>query len=536
MLDFKDFKKIKEDKKEVHMMHPKGHIIIIAVKSLPKIQQEALKRLPLAELAQEVKKDKKEKKAEEPSNKEVAHYAKGTPDAPVSQADAAPVAPVAPQAPEIPMAQSQQAPNPAAQQFSGNSDIDQARAYDLYGKALNTYNANVNATKNGLMQATNGLNAYQAKNPIDDDLYRKNMSTPDKISTGIGLFLGGFSVPFGGQNFAQDFLNKQIQNNIDAQKQNFENKKSVWGAYHSLYNDNNVADNLTKVNELDKMQNRIKQAAVAPGMPAQAAPNAAKLLQDTDAQKDALLNDTAHHIAQTKAGAAAPTPPPSTHDELQIWKNSLSPWGQFFGGDSQSKAKGILGEPPPSGVDQNEPPDTGPMPQFQINEKKLNNSQYLGSLPNSPPNTIQPGEASAANDELAKAKQFNEKIPLIHSNFDAMWKNRSNANAALQYLSGLGANIGGAHLSLPDMTTWNEGSKNYFRAANRVRQELGALVGNGALTNEQAQTVMTNLIRQGDTPEDYKNILNQVDGNLLSTLQTPVLERRGLIKRPKISQ
>ena len=574
MLDFKDFKKVKEDKKEVHMMHPKGHTIIIAVKSLPKIQQEALKRLPLSEggevkgvhksyyddgeggesktgaLARNIDlgKGRKEMAVEEhhkvlgemksmPQPKlkglakgGMAHYDGGTPNQPVSQDDME-----APSAPTIPEAQPQAAPDVSNQKFTGNNDVDQAKAYDLYGKALNTYNTNVAATKNGLMQATNGLNEYQAKNPIDADQYRKNMSVPDKISTGIGLFLGGFSVPFGGQNFAQDFLNKQISNNIDAQKQNFEHEKNVWGAYHSLYNDNNVADKLTAVNELDKMQNRIKQAAVAPGMPPEAGPRAAKLLQDTNAQKDQLLNDTAHQVTQKKLGAPPPVaPPPEGGAKLSMWAQSLPAWAKNLIPTGEATAS--QGPAQPQQPQSNEPPDVGPMPQFQIDEKRLNNSQYLGSLPNPPPNTIQPGESGAANEELAKAKQFNEKIPLIHSNFDTMWKNRSDNNAALQYLSGLGANIGGAHLSLPDMTTWSESSKNYFRAANRVRQELGALVGNGALTNEQASTVMTNLIREGDTPEDYKNILHQVDGNLLSTLQTPVLERRGLIKRPKIAE
>lgn len=525
-------KKIKEDAKSVTMSHPKGHTMVILLKGIPLIQREALKRLPLAE-GGEVKLKTKAKEEKMP------HYDAGTPDQPVSEADV-PSAPLPDNKATIPMAQPEQSPSTSNQSITGNNDVDQAKAYDLYGKALNTYNANVDATKNGLIQATNGLNEYQAKNPIDADQYRKNMTPGDKVSTGIGLFLGGFSVPFGGQNFAQDFLNKQISNNIDAQKQNFENKKTVWGAYQALYHDNNVADNLTRINELDKMQNRIKQAAVAPGMPPQAQGNAAKLLQDTDTQKQAILDQTAHHIAQTKAGAPPPTPPPSTHDELQVWKNNISPWAgiESLMKNSSNAASKIMGEsaPAPNPEDQAEVPDTGPMPQFQIDEKRLNNSQYLGSLPNPPPNTIQPGEATAANDELAKAKQFNEKIPLIHSNFDTMWKNRSDANAALQYLSGLGANIGGAHLSLPDMTTWNENSKNYYRAANRIRQELGALVGNGSLTNEQAQTVMTNLIRKGDTPEDYKNILHQVDGNLLSTLQTPVLERRGLIKRPKIAE
>jgi hypothetical protein len=529
MLNFKDFKKIKEDKKEVHMQHPKGHTIIIAIKSLPKTQQEALRRLPLADGGQIKLKEKAKDKT--------AHYDKGTPDQPISQDDAQ--SPPSTPTPDIPLAQQEQPQSTSNPVMTGNADIDQNTAYDLYNRALNTYNANVNSTKAGLVEATNGLNNYQAQHPIDADQYRKNMSTPDKISTGIGLFLGGFSVPFGGQNFAQDFLNQQINRNIEAQKANFQNEKNVWGAYQALYHDNNISDNLTKVNELDKMNNRVKQAILGTGTP-QASLKGAQLINNNNVQKDALLTNAAHQIAQKKL-SPPPTPPPQqTGAPLSLWAQGLPDWAKKLiptggamaeTGTSSPQASSVQG-PAPS----NEVPETGEMPQFGLDTTKIRNSQYLGNTPNPPPGVITPGEVGEANTETAKANQFNEKIPLIHSNFATMWENRSDNNQALRYLSNLGVNFEGAHLSTPDMTTWTESSKNYFRAANRIRQELGALVGNGALTNEQAQTVMTNLIKEGDTPEDYKNILNQVDGNLLSTLQTPVLDKYNLIKRPKIVQ
>ena len=49
MMDFKGWKKTKEDSKSVTMAHPKGHEMIIVVSKLPAIQREAIKRLPLAE-------------------------------------------------------------------------------------------------------------------------------------------------------------------------------------------------------------------------------------------------------------------------------------------------------------------------------------------------------------------------------------------------------------------------------------------------------------------------------------------------------
>jgi hypothetical protein len=290
------------------------------------------------------------------------------------------------------------------------------------------------------------------------------------------------------------------------------------------------------------------------------------LINDNNKKKDALLTDAAHKVAQQKAPPPAP-PPAQGGPALSSWSDSLPPWvknlipsntysnaekNQLRAGENilNNGAPSMLGKPTQaeaaegaaqeaskSGTaDQVEVPDTGPLPQFKIDQKGINNSQFLGSQQNPPPNTISPAEVGQANQEVAKVKQFNEKIPLIHSNFATMWQNRSNSHAALKYFSGLGINFSGAHLSTPDMTSWNEGSRNYFRAANRIRQELGTLVGNGALTNEQASTVMTNLIKQGDTPQDYKDILRQVDGNILSTIQTPVLDKYGKIRRPKVAE
>ncbi len=48
-MDLKDWKKLSHDGKSCTLIHPKGHTMSIAVKALPKIQQEAIKRLPFAD-------------------------------------------------------------------------------------------------------------------------------------------------------------------------------------------------------------------------------------------------------------------------------------------------------------------------------------------------------------------------------------------------------------------------------------------------------------------------------------------------------
>ena len=49
MIDLKGWQKIGEDKKTTTMKSEKGHQMTLVHKGLPKIQQEALKRLPLYE-------------------------------------------------------------------------------------------------------------------------------------------------------------------------------------------------------------------------------------------------------------------------------------------------------------------------------------------------------------------------------------------------------------------------------------------------------------------------------------------------------
>src|SRR5208282_1298556 len=107
-LNLSQFEKVKEDKDNVHMKHKDGHMIIIAVKALPKVQREQIKRLKMAE------------------GGNVPHYADQ--EAPISADDAAPqaeapptaLAPVNTQpAPALPMAEQQQPLNTGTQQFKG---------------------------------------------------------------------------------------------------------------------------------------------------------------------------------------------------------------------------------------------------------------------------------------------------------------------------------------------------------------------------------------------------------------------------------
>jgi hypothetical protein len=327
MFNFKDFKKIKEDSKEVHMQHPKGHTIIIAVKSLPKTQQEALRRLPLA--------DGGEIKLKEKAKDKTAHYDKGTPDQPISQDDATsdqkPVTVNVNQAPQTSPAATQASapvnvtqpnvpttnppvilPNgsmsaPGAAQtgqeaLQGQQAIDTSAAQAM----VPVEQARLRAVQLNAQQDQNNINALRThadnlaaniKN-IDPDAYRKNMSAPDKVAMGLGLFLGGFSVPWGGQNFAQEFLNHQIDRDIQGQIANQDKQRTIWGAYNSLYNNQNLASNMTKASMADAYKDQAALIAAKLGTP-QARVNYQKIASDTAIIKNKAILDAAGNLRST---------------------------------------------------------------------------------------------------------------------------------------------------------------------------------------------------------------------------------------------
>lgn len=65
----------------------------------------------------------------------------------------------------------------------------------------------------------------------------ENMSTAGKVSTAIGLIMGGMGAGItGGPNPAMDFLNKQIERDIDAQKANMDKQRNLVSIGMQMFN------------------------------------------------------------------------------------------------------------------------------------------------------------------------------------------------------------------------------------------------------------------------------------------------------------
>jgi hypothetical protein len=269
MMDFKGWKKIKEDKDTTTMKHDKGHTMTLANKAMPKIQREQLKRLPIQE------------------NSGVAFYEEGA--APVQASDANPPAqlnqasmdtPPTQTPSNVPLLNTDQTLNaPAAinlQQKAAREqeavDISKGIATANMEKAYNDQRTAIaqrdQDNYNDLKGHTDDFKNYIAANPINPNHYQENMGAGEKVASAFGLLMGGFKQGFsGGSNPAMDYLNGQIQRDIDAQKARSENQKTVYGAYEHLYGDANIANNLTKVSMNDIYAHKALQIAAGLATP-----------------------------------------------------------------------------------------------------------------------------------------------------------------------------------------------------------------------------------------------------------------------------
>ena len=103
---------------------------------------------------------------------------------------------------------------------------------------------------------------------INPDHYMESKGSAGKVNTAFGLALGSVGAAFtGGPNMAYDFLNKQIDRDIDAQKARSDQQKTIFGMYKNAYENGNVASDLTKKTMLDIYSHKAQQVAAQLGTP-----------------------------------------------------------------------------------------------------------------------------------------------------------------------------------------------------------------------------------------------------------------------------
>lgn len=144
---------------------------------------------------------------------------------------------------------------------------------DIYGRNAQSEQDQLNnwhKTHNDMMNSisTHVKELEDPKNKVDPNRYFGSMSTSGKIATGIGLLLGGIGAGLTGKNnLASDYIDNQIKNDIEAQKENINNKHTILGAYYKMLGNADDAAKMTHAFMIDKASNELQKAAAINGSP-----------------------------------------------------------------------------------------------------------------------------------------------------------------------------------------------------------------------------------------------------------------------------
>lgn len=296
--NFANFKKTKEDKHTVTMAHPSGHELVIAKASVTPFQRKQLEKLPLhAAMGADIAAND-----DSSAPTDIPQDAAASSDMPQDKMiDYQESAPRDPSAQTVPtQSQTSKMPQPASiltQSSATPSGTEALNTGDIYQKELagikerqvaetglaqseaqieKSRQQEIQQEQQNWLQTNAGLqknisDALQdVKNGhINPNHYLQNMSVAGKISTAVGLLLGGFSGGLNktGVNPAAQWLTSQINNDIEAQKVDLENKKTVYGGYLDQYKNAAVADQMARATQLGIYASKIREAGAKAGSP-----------------------------------------------------------------------------------------------------------------------------------------------------------------------------------------------------------------------------------------------------------------------------
>lgn len=351
---------------------------------------------------------------------------------------------------------------------------------------------------------------------IDPMHYQENRTSGQKVANAIGLFVGGLGVPFGGHNFAFDFLNKQIDRDIAAQQHTFENQKTVLGAYQDLFGKNNASILLAKAAMSDIYAAKMKDAAAQVGTP-QAAINAklgiAKLAeQGAQYRQEAAGQLTGMQLKGVPTGKVGPQPKAEEKKEGHGTTSLLTPNALekvTYAARYNPMYKGREAE---------------------LN-KQLERAQRLERVLNGPDNDGKGGLKDLFYNSYKSVLPEGEGA--ISTAADSYKKKvehfRRTGEKALSSIPVIGHAMTGAIDMIPRSSTEQE----YNSSADALKTDLStALEGLMAPTSIE-ELIATNTPQYGDSPQDVAKKYKFVENTIRKTAVFPDLEKLGVLKKKK---
>lgn len=488
-------------------------------------------------------------------SKALKMYADGTQDGAATSDDSAPVQPppntasvfnqqpVNAQVPQTPAIPQTLNPNgtlnaPAAynlQQKSGREQqaVDSAKGAEM-AVIQKGYNDQLAAQAQQDQDRYNNFNTHsdEAAQAIKSGLinpnhYLESMDSGKKATTAIGLLLGGFGNGMNGRgNPAQDFLNKQIDRDIDAQKARSDQQKTVYGMYKDTYGEGNTASALTKATMNKIYDNKVQEVAN------QLATPQAKALADQYSAGKALENDQLLKSASQNAGLETTNPGQTPAPGVQ---EAPAPSVPFI--DQSGK---LQGNPAPG---QNAPPQPGD------EQPASKNDEASGSILSPNADRIFKFQAPAQ----LKATGQEDKIPMLNQQYTQA----QTADRLLSQLHGIHSQmskdavkggtmgymrrhdpvssipvVGGAmHNMFFQPVSDNPTNRDYDALRSRLVGDIGsALQGTNVGGGEIEEMVNSNMPEHGDTPD----LLKQKEDNIRMFIKNKV--PRSVIKSLKMTR
>lgn len=399
-LDYSHFKKISQDKNSAVLLHPDGHKLKIAIGSLNPALKKKLEALPLhqAEGSQEPVEAMDEDSSEAPMEQAVVQGApievNAAPPPPAQEASAPAPAPqqvnpaLEPQAapvgtpphpdmvPSSPEAPAPQKPMPVAPPTPEQEALESTKQDILVGQDLS----------NGHIQPKTYRDLYNSKDTLG------------KVGTLFGLLLAGAGSGLNHQpNAVMEMMDKQIQNDLEAQKTDQSNKQN-WFKLSLEHTKNQATNALTNseayknATEADK-QHMLNQAlGVAESEATVRALNVGRLgaLQDQQNSINKMPLGPQRDSAQGMLNGMIAA------NQTQMFKDNLAVANQKKQSTDMLSAGGTKEQ-------FNPPPEKGaadPNKKYSaVNTEKLQKAINLGKLAPEVPGAIPPGDRQVVLNE-----------------------------------------------------------------------------------------------------------------------------------------
>jgi hypothetical protein len=200
------------------------------------------------------------------------------------------------------------------QEASKEAQVYQTAATDIQNLA-----AKASSEKQRLQKMMDQVNQSIMNNEIDPGRYMANMGTVGKISTTLGLILGGIGAGMtGGPNLAYKALESAIDRDVESQKLDLNKKNNLLTAYYKMYGDVEQAEAATKAQIMSLVQLKANQLA-AQSKSAQASEQNKLFQAQLESKKEQYQNQQAQLAADRQLSQMTQAPTAERPSDEQIY-------------------------------------------------------------------------------------------------------------------------------------------------------------------------------------------------------------------------